>query len=200
MPKPSKRIRSSSSSSSCINLPVLLAEMEASVERAFEDEGVAANSNGVVPNCQPSPDELNEPSDEDDELSDTTTIPTIESTLQYGGLSFLHNKFLLDDKNCDRAENAHNNEDTTNPTQLLIKQVIQLLKDTNDKTVTTAKQFRKRQKKIEQKWQRILASTSFKGRANISDTITKVTRLLVLLHWATPACMDNTDGPNIKQD
>ena len=97
MPKQSKRIRSSSSCS--IHLPALLAEMEASVERAFEDEGVAANSNGVVPNCQPSPDELNVPSDEDDELSDTTTIPTIESTLQYGDLSFLHNKFLLDDKN-----------------------------------------------------------------------------------------------------
>ena len=42
----------------------------------------------------------------------------------------------------------------------------------------------------------------FEGRANISDPITKLTRLIVLLHWATPDCMNNTDGPNridIKQ-
>ena len=37
----------------------------------------------------------------------------------------------------------------------------------------------------------ILARTSFKGRANISDPITKLTRLIVLLHWATPDCMNN---------
>ena len=205
---PNRGLHKQSSSSSCsIPVPVLLSIAEKSTAMLHElEEKMAANNNGMVHDCQSSPDDnpnLEDVlSDEEDEEPSDTTIPTIEPTLHYGGLSFLHNDFLLDHVSCGRAENAHNNEDTTNPTQLLIKQVIQLLKDTNDKTVTTAKQLRKRQKKIEQKWQRILASTSFKDRANISDTITKVTRLLVLLHWATPACMDNTEGPNridIKQ-
>ena len=164
----------------------------------------AANTNnGVVPDCQPnrSPDESNLKDvrlDEEDEPSDTdtTTIPTRAPTSSHGDLSFLQDKFLLDDDNCRKAENAYNNKDTTNATLLLTQKVIQLLIDANQKKVT-AIEFRTRQEEIEQDWQDILASTSFEGRANICDPITKLTRLIVLLHWATPDCMEKKGANKI---
>ena len=126
--------------------------------------------------------------------SDTAThIPTMPHTTKFGDWSFLQHSLLLSNGFIHTAETVYKSQ-TDNRTRLLIKKIMNLLKDANKRRLT-AEEFDTRFNEIEAEWIKIVDGTSFAGRANVGDRVTLETKLLILLHWATPACMKK-EGPN----
>lgn len=108
-------------------------------------------------------------------------------TTKFGNYSFLQNSLLMNPNMINETMKVvHDHKGTNNRSRLLIQSMVQLLKDKNNGTVNK-KQFKRRLRKIEVEWQRIVdEDTSYEGRVNSGDSITVATKLLVLLHWAVP--------------